>query len=121
MIIELIDKIMSYYWSNIYYENVVLELQNTKGAMRNMLVHIKPNILQTIRNMDKSDLNTYNNVLESIHKNKGLLMFLQRTNNNLHAIDGNNLKIPYKYLCMYCCSLSGHMRFHVHHEFTKLI
>ena len=121
MIIELIDKIMSYYWSNIYYENVVLELKNKQSAMKNMYLDIKPNILQKVQNMDKIQLSAYNNLLKSIHKNKGLLMFLQRTNNNLYAIDENNLKIPYKYLCMYCCSLSGHMRFHVYHEFIKFI
>ena len=56
MLIELIDIIMSYYWSNIYYENVVLELKNAKSKMRNMFVHIKPDVLHSIRNMDKSDL-----------------------------------------------------------------
>jgi len=121
MVIELIDKIMSYYWSNIYYENVVLELKNKQSAVKNMYLDIKPNILQKVQNMDKEKLHLYNSLLESVYKNKGLLMFLQRTNNNLHAIDGNNLKIPYKYLCMYCCSLSGYMRFHVYHKFTKLI
>ena len=121
MFIELIDKIMSYYWSNIYYENVVLELKNATRAMKNMRFAINPNVLQNIRNMGKSDLNTYNNLFESIHKNKGLRMFLQRNDNNLHRIDGSHLKVPYKYLCMYCCSMSGYMRFYMCHEFLKLI
>lgn len=120
MLIELIDIIMSYYWSNIYYENVVLELKNAKSNMRNMSTHIKSDVLHSIRNMDKSDLNIYNNLLESIHKNKGLLMFLRRNNRNLHRIDGSDLNVPYKYLCMYCCSISGYMRFYICHQFLKL-
>lgn len=121
---EIMNKIYSYYWSNIYYENVILELKKNIEIALHTNKFIKTHILYNVCNIGKYYLQKYNNILKNISENKGLRMFLFKNTDHIFKYMENVEmfnKHKYPYLCCYCCVISGRMRYVVINDFAKII
>jgi len=121
---EILNHIYSYYWSHLFYENVILELkENVKNALK-ARIFIQRHILYNVANIGKYYLQKYNNILKNISENKGLRMFLSKEADYIFKHMQNIevfKKYKYPYLCCYCCIVSGRMRYVVINDFSKII
>uniref|UniRef100_A0A6C0C1K7 Uncharacterized protein n=1 Tax=viral metagenome TaxID=1070528 RepID=A0A6C0C1K7_9ZZZZ len=121
---EILDHIYSYYWSHLFYENVISQLkENVKNAAK-AKIFIQRHILYNVANIGKYYLQKYNNILKNISEDKGLCMFLSKETDyifkHMHNMKVFN-KYKYPYLCCYCCIASGRMRYTVVSEFAAIV
>ena len=132
--IEIQDIIYNYYWSDIYYQKVVLEIESLKFKFTNMNNFIRANIIpQSSKKYDRNKtemLILYNKLLENIKTNKGLHLFsslnIRGYNNNLFNYTYRQRffsKIPLNlhYILIYCIQLYPHNRNYFAVDFKNLV
>ena len=130
--IELQNIIYNYYWSSIYYKNVINELNIIKFKIGNMNNYISNNLMPHLRNeytlKKKEMLILYNNLLENIHINKGMHLFcclnIKGYNNNIFNKTYKkkvlqNIPENLKSLTTYSIQLYPHARYYFVNDFKN--
>ena len=118
---ELINIILNSYWSNIYYNNVILELNKLFNIINNIDKFIHNKIYVNHISLNTDDINTiyeYNHYLKIYYfNNKSLNNIIH---NNYHSTQLNNILKNFNsnliYFTNYSIYKSGYMRYYVYYN-----
>ena len=125
---EIINIIFNIYWSNIYYNNVILELNKLFNIINNIDKFINKKIFVQHIILNNNDINIikeYNNYIKTYYfNNKSLNNIIH---NNYYLIDLNDLNNTLKnfnsnfiYFTSYCINKSGYMRYYLHYKLKSI-
>lgn len=131
--VEIMNQIMSYYWSNMFYENVVSNLVSHKIKMYRIHRFLTIQIIPRAENIHLLTylhhyLKEYNTFLKDIAHDTGLRLYLSidypKVKHITRFVTENafrSVKEKYRYVCNYCCCLSNFARYHVIYGFQQIL
>tara|TARA_A100001035_G_C27594520_1_gene413520 strand:- start:28 stop:438 length:411 start_codon:yes stop_codon:yes gene_type:complete len=126
--IYLQNKIYNYYWQRRFCTDVIQHLQKIKIYIHQFTLFIDKHILHnTSIKHYKYYLKKYNNLLETICYDKGMLLYLRNDWPFLYSLKRNIEYEKYKivapnyyFVLKYTLSKSGAMRYHIMEKFRNI-